>query len=150
MPSEIGHLTRLESTLNLFDNKLTGTIPTTLGSLVLIEVVFLGYNALEGQIPTELAQCQNLKEVVFESNKLKGDVGPVINVLPESLTLLDLAYNLLSGTVPMSIGTFTDLNWLDLGGNNLNGTIPAELGLLSNLVCIQMDSLAPFQLSLDS
>jgi hypothetical protein len=73
-------------------------------------------NTLEGSIPTELAQCQNLKEVSFGYNTLTGDVGPIINMFPQSLTLLNLSANHFSGTVPTFIGTFTDLYWLDLGG----------------------------------
>ena len=126
-------MTKLQSGLYLEESNLTGTIPTTLGSLIMLEEIFLRFNALEGPIPTELAQCQNLKIVDFSNNTLTGDVGPIINMLPRDLTVLDLKYNGFSGTVPTSMGTFTDLYWLGLGGNNLNGTIPTSLGLLSNL-----------------
>jgi Leucine-rich repeat (LRR) protein len=144
IPSEIGRLTTLKASLYLDDNDLTGTIPTTLGSLVLLEDIFLRHNALEGPIPTELAQCQNLKSVSFRNNTLTGDVGPIINMLPRSLTLLELSINIFSGTVPTFIGTLTNLNWLDLGGIhgriNLNGTIPTSLGLLTNLKVLALNS----------
>jgi Leucine-rich repeat (LRR) protein len=126
----------LTGILQLNDNNFSGTIPSTLGSLVSLEHILFDNNALVGPIPTELAQCQNLKTLSLGVNQLTGDIGPVINMLPPSLAELGLAFNLFNGTIPTSIGTFTDLNWLGLSENNLIGTIPSELGLLSNLTTL--------------
>jgi Leucine-rich repeat (LRR) protein len=130
----------LTGNLQLFDNNFTGTIPSTLGSLVSLEQMLLFNNALVGPIPAELAQCQNLKVLELEYNQLVGDIGLVINMLPSSLVRLGLDVNLFNGTIPTSLGTFTDLSWLGLSQNNLIGTIPSELGLLSNLTTLYLDS----------
>jgi Leucine-rich repeat (LRR) protein len=93
-----------------------------------------------GVIPSEIGRCLNLTKVLIGNNALTGDVGPIINMLPRNLTMMDLDDNLLNGTVPSSIGTFTNLELLHLGDNNLNGTIPTELGLLSNLEALGLNS----------
>jgi Leucine-rich repeat (LRR) protein len=126
--------------LSLDNNNLNGSIPSSIGNLHILKGIWLANTTLEGTIPTELAQCLNLKYVSFELNQLTGDIGPVINTLPRSLMQLDLDTNLLSGTVPTSIGMLTNLDFLDLGDNNLNGTIPTELGLLSNLEVLDLYS----------
>jgi hypothetical protein len=72
----------------------------------------------------------------LQSNSLEGDIGPIINALPITLIELELDANIFTGTIPPSIGTFTDLNFLDFGGNTFKGTIPNELGLLSKLTSL--------------
>ena len=43
-------------------------------------------------------------------------------------------YNVgLSGLIPESIGTLTELTEISLKGNNLSGEIPSEIGALTNL-----------------
>jgi Leucine-rich repeat (LRR) protein len=124
--------------LDISANNLNGTIPATLGSIVSLKEMYLDNNTLEGPIPTELAQCQNLMKLSLEVNQLTGDIGSVINTLPRSLTWLDLTANLLSGTIPSSIGMLTNLDFLDLADNTLNGTIPTEMGLLSKLEVLDL------------
>jgi hypothetical protein len=46
---------------------------------------------------------------------------------------LDLKFNLLSGTIPSSLGQLNNLQDLVLPTNQLSGTIPSSLGQLSNL-----------------
>jgi Leucine-rich repeat (LRR) protein len=53
---------------------------------------------------------------------------------------LILTHNLLSGTIPSSIGTVANLFFLDLSTNDFNGTIPSELGLLSDLATLYLAS----------
>jgi hypothetical protein len=126
--------------LELDNNNLDGSIPSSIGNLYLLSAIHVGNNTLEGKIPTELAQCKNLKDMRFQINNLTGDIGSVINARPQSLTGLDLTDNLFSGTIPPSIGTFTNLDFLDFGDNSLNGTIPTEIGLLSKLEVLDLYS----------
>ena len=44
-----------------------------------------------------------------------------------------LGYNALSGSIPSSLGSLTNLEEMRLDGNALSGSIPAELGNLTNL-----------------
>ena len=49
------------------------------------------------------------------------------------VTVLDLRWNDLNGTIPPELGGLSSLKELDLAGNQLTGTIPPELGSLDNL-----------------
>ena len=49
------------------------------------------------------------------------------------VTVLDLHWNWLSGTLPQELGDLSNLEELDLADNQLSGTIPMELGSLPNL-----------------
>jgi Leucine-rich repeat (LRR) protein len=76
----------------------------------------------------------------LDDNQLEEDLSLILNVLPRRLTSLELESNLLTGTIPPSIGTFTNLEFLDVHGNNLRGRIPAELGLLTKLAYLDLSS----------
>ena len=49
------------------------------------------------------------------------------------VTDLDLDTNGLTGSIPSSLGSLTNLAWLDLSNNQLTGSIPSSLGSLTNL-----------------
>jgi Leucine-rich repeat (LRR) protein len=64
---------------------------------------------------------------------LSGNIGQVVDSLPSTLESLDASGNLLEGTIPISVGTFTKVSFLDLQENKLGGTLPSEIGLLREL-----------------
>ncbi|KAK3582594.1 hypothetical protein CHS0354_024148 [Potamilus streckersoni] len=105
----VGQVTRLD----LSDNKLRGTIPSSLGDLTELEKLDLGGNKLRGTIPGSLGNLSNLKR-------------------------LDLSGNDLSGSIPNSLGNLTMLEWMDLNGNKLSGTIPRSLGNLTMLEVLHL------------
>jgi len=53
---------------------LTGTIPESIGRIVGLEVLELGFNALVGTVPASLRQLQSLRAVVFANNSLGGRI----------------------------------------------------------------------------
>ena len=55
------------------------------------------------------------------------------------VTGLELSGNLLSGTIPASIGELTALENLDLSWNDISGSIPEEIGSLVNLVELNLE-----------
>jgi len=55
IPPEIGKLTNL-TILNLSDNQLTGSIPPEIGNLTKLEYLFLNDNQLIGSIPSEVCK----------------------------------------------------------------------------------------------
>lgn len=67
----IANLTKL-TTLSLYDNRLTGTIPTHLCLLEHLKFLRLGNNALSGRIPNDIGNLTNLKWLRLNSNKLTG------------------------------------------------------------------------------
>ena len=92
--------------LDLFENHLTGTIPSEVGNLANLTRLNLRDNQLTGTISAELSNLINLVE-------------------------LDLNSNQLSGTIPAELGNLANLQYLILYNNELNRAIPTELGKLT-------------------
>lgn len=86
--------------LQLCYNKLSGSIPTQLGSLKKITVLALQYNQLSGAIPASL-----------------GDIN--------TLTRLDLSFNNLFGPVPVKLAGAPLLEVLDIRNNSFSGFVPS-------------------------
>lgn len=62
------------------------------------------------------------------TGSIPGDLGNLSN-----LTVLDLGANQLTGSIPAELGSLSKLFQLGLYDNQLTGSIPAEIGNLSNL-----------------
>ncbi|MCY3942728.1 MAG: hypothetical protein OXG18_03055 [Gemmatimonadetes bacterium] len=131
IPTELGSLSDLE-VLDLDRNSLTGEIPPELADLSDLEVLDLGNNELTGEIPSELGDMSNLKVLNLPVNSLIGEIPPELGSL-SSLEELHLELNQLTGEIPPELGNLSNLELLRLGDNQLSGEIPSELGDLSNL-----------------
>ena len=118
--------------LDLSDNELNGTIPSELGHLTYLEVLYLSENQLSGSIPSEISVLSNLIELSLWTNELTGPIPPELGRLA-NLEILHLGKNELSGAIPPELGNLTHLERLGLFSNKLTGVIPAELGDLTNL-----------------
>ena len=115
--------------LDLEDNNLTGTLPSAIGDLTSLEVLWLSINSLSGAIPTEIGNLTRLETLELGDN-LTGAIPTEIGNLTR-LEELSLGSNL-TGAIPAEIGNLTNLRWLSLGGN-LTGAIPTEIGNLTRL-----------------
>ena len=67
--------------LNLFNNGLTGEIPSEIGNLLVLERLILGFNDLTGEIPSEIGNLSVLGELVLQSNDLTGQIPSEIGNL---------------------------------------------------------------------
>jgi Leucine-rich repeat (LRR) protein len=74
IPESIGlQLSQLKG-LRLASNQLTGTLPSTLGNLMLLETLDVSNNRLESSLPTELAKCESLEALLLNDNLFSGSV----------------------------------------------------------------------------
>ena len=112
--------------LSLWDNQLSGTIPTEIGSLTNLRYLGLSRNQLTGAIPAEIGNLTNLVELSLWDNQLSGTIPTEIGNLAK-LEGLGLSNNELSGTIPTELGSLANLKWLYLGNNKLSGCIPGSL-----------------------
>ena len=126
----------------LWENQLTGSIPSEIGNLTNLTELYLFNNQLTGSIPPEIGNLTNLTSLWSESNQLTGSIPPEIGNVT-NLEVLYLHQNQLTGFIPQEIGDLTNLTELDLSNNQLTGPIPDEIcnqgdsspGLSNNQFC---------------
>ncbi|MFV0394291.1 MAG: toxin Cry1Ac domain D-VI-related protein [Coprobacillaceae bacterium] len=124
--------------LLLMKNELTGSIPSSVGSLVDLESLLLFNNKLTGEIPTSIGYLANLKNIEIYNNSVSGQIPSIIGNLT-NLTTINLSSNNLTGEIPATIGNLNNLSVLALDQNMLSGNLPAEMGnLASNLTHLNL------------
>ncbi|XP_030441733.2 receptor-like protein EIX2 [Syzygium oleosum] len=147
--------------LNLNDNLLNGSIPTSICKLEFLNALHLGRNELVGEvptcwkesprtlldissnklsgvIPTSLGNLIRLTSLHLNNNNLHGEIPVTLNYC-RTLLILDLGENKISGSVPHWIGpSFPLLQILRLRENMFNGSIPSQLCLLSALKILDL------------
>ncbi len=103
------------TSLVLYNNSLTGSIPAALGDLDSLKYLDLVLNSLSGPIPAELGDLINLETLYLSENSL-------------------------TGPIPAELGNLTELEKLALSENSLTGSIPAAFINLSNLTHLYVDN----------
>ncbi|CAK8534807.1 unnamed protein product [Lathyrus sativus] len=74
IPFHFGRLSALQIALNLSHNNLSDTIPDSLGSLQMLESLYLNDNQLVGEIPSSIGDLLSLLVCNVSNNKLIGTV----------------------------------------------------------------------------
>ncbi|KAL7208645.1 hypothetical protein ACSBR1_030392 [Camellia fascicularis] len=113
----IGNLGNL-TTLYLFDNQLSGSIPQEIG--------MLSRNKFTGSILASIENLGNLTTLYFFDNELFESISQEVGML-RSLVDLELSMNNLTDSIPASIRNLSKLAILSLYNNMLNGHIPEGL-----------------------
>lgn len=117
--------------LQIYNNRFSGPLPTELGSLVLLSLLYADGNLLSGSIP-DLGGLKWLESLYLFGNFLAGTI-PTTVAATENMKHLRLNRNFLSGTIPSEIGLATNLRTIYLNNNtHLTGNIP-NMHALSNL-----------------
>lgn len=126
-------VTRLE----LGNNSLNGSIPTSIGDMEFLQVLAIGdsvstgSSVITGQIPDEICNLPNLSAITIQFHELTGSIPDSIGKLA-NLTYLNLYSNpnnaaKLTGAIPSSLGQCTGLYSLLLSFNDFSGNLPATL-----------------------
>ncbi|GMI74184.1 receptor like protein 34 [Hibiscus trionum] len=122
----------LWSVLLISENKLTGTIPSSICNLTSLQILDLSKNSLSGTIPECLGNFSyNLRSIDLQMNNLTGKI-------PNSFAKTELSHlflndNQLEGLVPPSLANTTSLEILNLGNNKLTDRFPHWLASLPSL-----------------
>ncbi|XP_021901644.1 leucine-rich repeat receptor-like serine/threonine-protein kinase BAM3 [Carica papaya] len=118
--------------LNLSNNRLSGSLPASIGNLSSLQTLLLTANSFTGEIPSEIGQLKSLNKLDMSMNNFSGRIPPEMgNCL--QLTYLDLSRNQLSGPLPVQISQIHILNYLNVSWNNLNQSLPREIGSMKSL-----------------
>ena len=87
---------------------------------------------LSGHLDAALSECRSLKALNVARNKIAGFIPPEIGGQRylTRLTLLSLAGDALTGSIPAELGSLAALQRLDLSDNRISGPLPASLSRL--------------------
>ncbi|XP_011028446.1 PREDICTED: probable leucine-rich repeat receptor-like protein kinase At5g49770 isoform X1 [Populus euphratica] len=116
----------------LESNKLTGSIPSTLGLVKSLEVVRLDNNSLAGPVPSNINNLTSVSEMYLSNNVLTGPLPNLTGM--DLLTYLDMSNNSFEATdFPPWFSTLQSLTTLVMETTQLQGQIPSDFFSLSNL-----------------
>ncbi|KAJ7003821.1 MDIS1-interacting receptor like kinase 2 [Populus alba x Populus x berolinensis] len=134
--------------LDLRENQLTGTIPSSIGTLYKLQYLDLATNFLYGTLPLSLANLTQAYELDFSRNNITGIIDP--RLFPDgsaanktglvSLKNLLLQTTGLGGRIPEEIGNCKFLSLLALDENRFHGPIPSSLGNSSELTVLRLSN----------
>ncbi len=88
-------------------DRLTGTLPSELGSLAELRVLVLNRNYLSGSIPPELGSLTNLWWLDLSDNYLSGSIPPELDNLTNP-SILHLRSNRFTGCIPTALQGIED------------------------------------------
>ncbi|XP_050137102.1 leucine-rich repeat receptor protein kinase HPCA1-like isoform X2 [Malus sylvestris] len=149
IPASLGDLSNLYW-LDLADNQLTGPLPVSsdttpgLDQLFKAKYFHLNQNQLSGTIPPGLFSSNMiLIHVLFDGNRFNGTIPSTIFSV-QTLEVLRLDRNALTGPVSSNISNLINLGELNFAHNNLNGSLPNLTGLNAlNYVDLSYNSFDP-------
>ncbi|KAK9107029.1 hypothetical protein Syun_023040 [Stephania yunnanensis] len=131
-------------TLDIEKSYIQGFISDALGTLSSLQYLDLSMNQIDGKIPRSLGNLCNLKELSLPGNNISGEISDFFDELSKcpnnSLESLLLDENQITGSLPFSLGSATNLRTFRVRKNRMNGTIAESMGKLSQLDRLDLSS----------
>ncbi|XP_015159001.1 receptor-like protein 12 [Solanum tuberosum] len=119
--------------LSIANNKLTGSIPSSICNLYQLQFLDMSNNSINNKLPPCLFQMFDYLSVLnLGRNRLSGIILDTF-LSNCSLKTLDLSNNNLEGKVPRSLQRCAFLEVLDIGNNKIRDTFPCMLKTLPSL-----------------
>ncbi|KAH6769317.1 hypothetical protein C2S51_014653 [Perilla frutescens var. frutescens] len=113
--------------LSLANNRLNGSIPTSLCNATCLYLLDLSRNQFSGDVPPCLLQnIQNLEVFNLGNNNISGHI-PEIFSLNCKLRTFDLQNNALEGKIPKSLESCKSLELINVGKNIIHDIFPCML-----------------------
>eukprot|EP01018_Ginkgo_biloba_P035230 Gb_05566 [translate_table: standard] len=98
----------LMTCIDLYANRLAGTIPEEIGELKGLHALNMSWNYIRGHIPASFGNMEQLESLDISHNQLDGKIPPEMVSL-HSLAFFIVSNNQLSGSIP-SEGQFSTFN----------------------------------------
>ena len=146
LPLSIGNWLPNLKVLYLWGNEIEGIIPSSISNASMLTELEFGANYFFGSIPNTLGNLRHLERLNLVSNYLTRDSSTLelsfISSLAncKNLTTIVLGDNPLNGTLPISMGNFSNsLVEFVMFDCNLKGSIPTGIANLSNLMALHLE-----------
>ncbi|CAN4081187.1 unnamed protein product [Withania somnifera] len=144
LPRDILNLSRLRllknlKHLDLSTNHFIGFIPSSIGNLTKLEMLFLSVNELYGPIPPSFGKLKSLVHLCLLRNKLNGSLPIELENLTH-LQTFQVAENNISGHLPQNVCLGGSLTRFIAYDNNFIGGVPRTLRNCSTLSRLRLDS----------
>lgn len=95
-------------------------------------------NMISGMFPADInVHCQSMLVLDISDNQITGEISQQLGLLG-SLVDINFSRNRLQGQIPASFSLLKDLKHLSLAGNNLSGNIPFSLSQLHSLQILDL------------
>lgn len=131
IPSDLFQAIKLQY-FNISDNpRLGGTIPSKTWTLPILQNFSASSCVISGNIPP-FQGCDSIIVIELNSNNLSGALPESISSC-HSLARIALANNNISGRIPDELASLPDLAVIDLSHNSFTGPIPPKFGHSSSL-----------------
>lgn len=141
LPTSLGLLTRLQY-LKLNSNSLEKSLPSAMGLLTRLLDLSLEHNAFTGQMPSSLGNLSAALSITMDNNRLSRTIPSTLTALTRVVTF-SLNNNKLTGSIPSNWGSAHQLHALQnfaLNDNSLSRCVPSSFGYMTNLVSLQMQN----------
>jgi hypothetical protein len=138
--------------LDTSNTLLSGVNPLLQGISHILEYLDCTSSYFTGTLPSNWSTFHDLTHVLLDSNFLTGTLPStyVRNAVSDddtynfgsiiSLIEFSVSDNHLSGPIPTTIGTHTNLTLLSLSANDLTGSLPSELAHIISLVTLNVSN----------
>nr|KYP32336.1 LRR receptor-like serine/threonine-protein kinase GSO1 [Cajanus cajan] len=143
IPSKIDKYLIETKFLSLASNNFQGNIPESICNAPYLLVLDLSNNALTGTIPKCLIAMNGTLSILdLGWNKINGtiDTSPGKLKILTIFTTIDLSCNKFEGLIPEGLGQLNALHILNLSHNAFFGQIPLTLGNMKDLECLDLSN----------
>ncbi|CAG7893523.1 unnamed protein product [Brassica rapa] len=136
LPENIGWILPHLRYMNISNNGFQGTLPSSLGNMKNTEYMDLSRNSFHGELPRSfLNGCDSMAILKLSHNKLSGEI---FQEPPNFTNILGLFMdnNLFTGKIGQGLQSLRNLSLLDISNNNLTGVVPSWIGELPSLTAL--------------
>ncbi|XP_013737883.3 receptor-like protein 15 [Brassica napus] len=136
LPENIGWILPHLRYMNISKNGFQGTLPSSLGNMKNIEYMDLSRNSFHGELPRSfLNGCDSMAILKLSHNKLSGEIFHEPPIFTNILGLF-MENNLFTGKIGQGLQSLRNLSLLDISNNNLTGVVPSWIGELPSLTAL--------------